>query len=223
MAVEHAVVVALSGCTATGKTTLALALQQRFPQRVEIVHADRHHLPAAHCQKLDLHGLPWPSGSVPQAFLERGYADLNIPSSIRWTTLHDAVTAAVDGDTSTPAAGDAPRLVIVEGHLLFSAHAGAARLRKLCSHHVVLDADGDDALVMETLWRRKYQRKHLGKPSYASRGVTAEEYAVWWSSYCWPRWVEHGQVAVPSTALRLDCLQPRTALADALVDATGWG
>jgi uridine kinase len=221
------VVVCLSGCTAAGKTTLASALQQRWPQHVAIVNADRHHLPPSRCSKLDLHALPWPSGIVPAPFVARGNADFNVPSSIDWHALERdvamTVVAGADAGDSADAAQDRtpPRLIVVEGHLLFSAHPGAGRVRAMCDHHVVLDADGDDLIAMEALWRRKWQRSHLGKPSYESLGVTAVEYSCWWSSYCWPRWEEHGQRAIPSNALRLDCLNPTGALVDGLTSGLG--
>ena len=61
---------------------------------------------------------------------------------------------------------------------------------------------------METLWRRKFKRSHLGKASYESRGVTPAEYAVYWDSYVWPRWMEHGEARIPGGTLRIDCLLP---------------
>ena len=57
---------------------------------------------------------------------------------------------------------------------------------------VRLSASADDA-SQEVLWRRKWERGgHLGKKSYRERGVTADEYAVYWHSYVNARWHAHG-------------------------------
>ena len=110
--------------------------------------------------------------------------------------------------------------MVVEGHLLFSPeHAGAAALRRLCDHHVVLCANAGDATAMEALWRRKYER---GRPTpYSARGVTPEAYRCWWDAYVWPRWLEHGERGIPPDAWRIDCHAPLDDTVARLV-ASGW-
>lgn len=205
-----AVTVALTGCSSTGKTTLALHLKRLLPALI-VVHADDYFLPPARCPRVDLAALPWPSGKVPQAFAARGNADYNVPGSLNWEALHSDVMCAH---------GSGPGPVLVEGQLLLSSHSSAERLRGLIDHTVVL-APADDAEAMEKLWQRKWRRAHLGKPSYKLRGVSADAYAVYWHHYVWQRWLEHGEQRVPGGTLRLECQQPVEALADA-VRETGW-
>lgn len=196
------VAITLCGCTAAGKTTLAMALCHHIPD-LAVVHADSHKLPDEQCGPIDLQSLPWPRG-MPRAFRARGNADLNVPHSIRWQHVEQEVEYALQSHAN----------VIVEGHLLFSAHPGAARVRQLCSQHVLLHAHEQ---AKSTLCRRKWTRSHLGKPSYRSQGVASDEYAVYWNHYVWPRWIDHSQ-CLPSDALRLDCLQPTTDIVDHLLD-----
>jgi len=209
--------VALVGPTAAGKSTICKALAQ--VAAVAIITCDDFYLPRSLCPTFALEALPWPGRAVPSAFAERGSADFNTPGAVDW----DRLCAAI-GDTQQRA--DAQSTLLVEGHLLLGAHAGAAAARALCGHAALLDADGADAAAMDALWRRKWTRTHWGRPSYRERGVTAEEYAVYWEHYVWPAWVEHGSrladAHFPSQGyLRIDALQPVERTIDALL-ATGW-
>ena len=38
----------------------------------------------------------------------------------------------------------------------------------------------------------RYRRRHLGKKSYLERGVSEEQYKVYWDSYVQPSWITHG-------------------------------
>ena len=204
-------VVAFGGVTGAGKTTLSLSLQ-RLCGTIAVVHADSHRLAAQDCPQFDIaDGIPWPKRRIPKAFSARGTADRNVPSSLDWQALHDEVAATAKRGVP----------VIVEGHLLYSSHPGAARVLSLCDEFVVLAADAEDDEVMKTLWRRKWQRAHLGKRSYRELGVGADEYKAYWTSYVWPRWLEHGRTSIPGRALCIDSMMPMEQKLSTL-QQTGW-
>lgn len=178
-------VVGLVGCSASGKSTLCAELARDAVPA--IVAADDFYKPRDACPLFDLAAdIRWPAG-VPDAFRERGNADLNHPDSIDWVSCADAVDAAVEAVVDAGNGG----IVIVEGLLLLG--TGAARVRDRCSELVLLDDGYGDPAKQETLWRRKWKRSgHLGKPSYEDRGVTADEYKAYWDDYVSARWKEHG-------------------------------
>lgn len=70
--------------------------------------------------------------------------------------------------------------------LLVGSRPGAQAARALCDRLVMLSGDAADVEAIEALWWRKWTRSHWGKRSYRERGVTAEEYAVYWHHYIWP-------------------------------------
>ena len=203
-------VIGLAGPSAAGKSTLALALHRAAS--ASVICTDDHFLPTASCPRFDLAGLPWPDGVVPAAFAKRGNADTNVPAAVDWLGVLSAVLAAKASSSAN---------VVVDSHLLLGNHQGAQQVLSLCDHLVALSADGADDHAMQTLWRRKYMRRHLGSPSYRQLGVSEAEYAVYWEQYVWPRWEKHGARRVPSTALSIDCLQPTRRQADTLL-TTGW-
>jgi hypothetical protein len=177
--------VGLVGCSASGKSTLCAELARDAVPAV--VAADDFYKPCDACPLFDLAAdIRWPAG-VPDAFRERGNADLNHPDSIDWLSCADAVDAAVEAVVDAGNGG----IVIVEGLLLLG--TGAERVRDRCSELVLLDDGYGDPAKQETLWRRKWKRSgHLGKPSYEDRGVTADEYKAYWDDYVSARWKEHG-------------------------------
>mmetsp|Transcript_46566 Transcript_46566/g.106825 ORF Transcript_46566/g.106825 Transcript_46566/m.106825 type:complete len:90 (+) Transcript_46566:44-313(+) len=65
---------------------------------------------------------------------------------------------------------------------------------------------------------------HLGKPSYAERGLAEVDYKVYWDMFVWPKWKEHGVLRAGSfdkSPLQLDALVlPSDQVAKVL--ATGW-
>ena len=124
---------------------------------------------------------------------------MNVPGSVNWSGVLDAVSSAQSSEASN---------IVLDGLLLFGDHPGAKSALELCEHTACLRPSNSDADAMETLWRRKFKRSHLGKASYESRGVTPAEYAVYWDSYVWPRWMEHGEARIPEGTLRIDCLLP---------------
>ena len=204
-------VVALSGPSAAGKSTLVEALQAACA--VTVVTCDDYYLSKDDCPRFDLKGLPWPGGAVPPAFAERGNADMNVPDSVDWAGVHAAVCAAKSSVQSGT--------ILVDGLLLFGDHPGARQALGECDHVATLWADGEDARAMEALWRRKHSRSHLGKRSYRERGVAEEAFRVYWDAYVWPAWVAHGASRVPAGALRIDALAPTAEQLDALL-RTGW-
>ena len=202
------VVIAVGGCTGTGKSTLCFGLQK--VREVTIVQVDEYHNPTALCPRIRLATLPWPDG-LPPSFAARGEADFNVPAAIDWQALHGAILRAKRSEGT----------ILIEGNLLYSQHLGALRVRSFCDAFVLLSADGRDPSVMERLWRRKWQRSHLGKPSYRDRGVTAQEYQVYWESYVWPRWLEHGACCIPPVALRINSMHSAEQNCRTLL-GTGW-
>ena len=170
-------VVGLAGPSAAGKSTLMLNMQQLVP--VTHISCDDYYLPKEFCPTFNLAGLPWPE-DVPPAFAERGNADLNVPGSIDWAGVLEAIDAAEATSAST---------VVVDGLLLLGDHEGAQSALARCNHLAVMWADGSDERAMRELWHRKYTRAHLGKRPYKERGVSEAEYAVYWAHYVWPSWV----------------------------------
>ena len=191
-------VLGLCGPSAAGKSYVCAHLATTCRDGVTVIACDDYYLPNERCPRFDLGALPWPGG-LPAAFEARGNADLNHPAAVDW----DGVRAAVRRAASGP-----PRLIVVEGLLLFGDHPGARSVRKLCDGFALLSASAADAAAMDRLLERKWQRSHLGKRSYRDRGVTKEEYKVYWDGYIWPTWIEHGASRCPPGALVLDALAP---------------
>lgn len=203
-------IIGLAGPSAAGKTTLAADIAT-CAKGVETISVDEFYRPPHECPRFGLAALPWPEGGkMPAAFRDRGNADLNSPASIHW----EGVIDAIDATTSAEA-------IIVEGLLLFADHPGAQEVLCRCDHLAVLWAEGDDAQAMRALQQRKRTRAHLGKPSYAARGVSEAAYAIYWQHHVWPRWAQHGASRVPAGALRIPCLDAPSQQRDALI-ATGW-
>ncbi|EOD15767.1 hypothetical protein EMIHUDRAFT_119278 [Emiliania huxleyi CCMP1516] len=200
------VVVALGGCTAAGKSTLVLELQRAAAVRV--VSCDDFFLPRERCPRFDLQALPWPGEEVPGAFLLRGDADWNVPAAIDWSGVADAVVSAKQAAQS----------VVVDGMFVLADHPGARTVLQMCDHAAVLWADEHAATE---LCSRKYTRKHLGRSSYEERGVSAEEYRVYWENYVWPAWLQHGASSLPADCLRIGCTEEPAAQLDQLL-GTGW-
>ncbi len=224
-------VVGLAGPSAAGKSSLCSALAERA--RVRVVSIDDCFLPAEQCPAFDMAALPWPTGQVPAAIAARGGADTNAPESIDWDAVHARLSAAL------ACSRESGELVLLDGFLLLSEHAGAARARGMCDRLVCLRLpDGSGEAERRALCRRKYARARPGKLSYEQRGVTEEEYAVYYDGFVWPRWVAHGEERVDAVRreaagragaaedgadwlLALDCLAPTARLLDDLL-ATGW-
>lgn len=203
-------IIGLAGPSAAGKTTLAADIAT-CANGVETISVDDFYRPPHECPRFGLAGLPWPESGMPAAFRDRGDADLNSPDAIRWEGVLDAIDAgAIDAES-----------IIVEGLLLFADHPGAQEVLCRCDHLAVLWADGDDDQAMRALQQRKRTRAHLGKPSYAARGVSEAAYAIYWQHHVWPRWAQHGASRVPAGALRIPCLDAPSRQRDALI-ATGW-
>ena len=205
-----ATILSLSGVSATGKTTLALAMQRALTlTTLAVVHADEFLLPADHSPRVALDSFAWPSGRVPNALAARGFHDHNVPEALDWTKLGEAICAARCQNDH----------VLVEGHLLL-AH-GAEDMRALVDHHAVLEVDSSRPKDMEALWRRKFERARDGRQAYCELGMTRDEYECYWAGYVWPRWVEYGESKIPPDALRLDCHRSVAQNVAALL-ATRW-
>ena len=72
----------------------------------------------------------------------------------------------------------------------------------------------ETAAQAEQLMQRKYTRSgHLGKPSYAERGVSELEYRRYWTDCAFGRFLEYGS-APPADAKRLCTTDPPERLAE---------
>ena len=168
------ITVAVIGCTACGKSTLAEALCALWPHCIVVAADDffkKGHAAGA-APSLSLEALPWPSGSCPRAFQTKT-TDTNVPDSIDWPALR----AHICGLKQRPDV----EVLLVEGFLL---HTDAETMA-LVDRVIVIKAEVWDWPVLQ---QRKYTRAHLGKPSYAARGASAEEYRVYFEHYVMQRY-----------------------------------
>ena len=216
MKTSSATVVGLCGCSAVGKSTLVANVQQ-FAKSTAYICCDDYYLPKSDCPTFELSQLPWPSGSTPSIFSERGNHDLNSPAALDWRRLCDDI-----GSLKSSSDSGATDAILVDGLLLFSSHQGARELLSLCDHTAVIWVDEEDEPTITEIFNRKFRRSnHLGKPSYSERGVTVEEYTAYFYGYVWPRWVEHGSSRVPDSTLRIDARKPIEQQVELLM-STGW-
>ena len=141
---ETSIVIGLVGCSAAGKSTLVDALEKATPGcSISVVTCDDYYRKLDLCPTFDLEGLPWPNGSVPEAFKARGNADLNVPGAVNWMgalrRIHDlqleseeaaaeVTRKALDRKTRPPSV--VPRVILVEGLLLLGDDETAASVRR---------------------------------------------------------------------------------------------
>mmetsp|Transcript_25253 Transcript_25253/g.33613 ORF Transcript_25253/g.33613 Transcript_25253/m.33613 type:complete len:247 (-) Transcript_25253:341-1081(-) len=224
------VIIGLVGPTASGKSTLLTGLHSRFSSSsLDVVSCDNHFFPPDKCPTFDLANLPWPNGgTIPEAFARRGNVDFNHPDSIDWHAVRGDILSKIDSLRNCEEETDFKNIdlgldafvVVVDSHLLLAEHPGARNVLDLCHHvivvtlpekdnHETVDSDKNgypSVLSQNVLMQRKYRRSgHLGKLSYAERGVTEEEYRTYWNHYVWPSWLENGGKSIPSDALLIDC------------------
>ncbi len=223
MSLMRTLTVGLVGPSATGKSALADALSKLLPSTIAlaVVSADAHYRPLHHCPAFRPDEIRWHSGSMPDAFRERGAADLNHPAAVDWEACARALDAVIDEARGTTDV-DRTTVVLVEGLLLLANDPGANALRGRVTAWALLADDPHDAACQRELWTRKWTRSgHLGKLSYRDRGVSEEDYEAYWRDYVAPSWALHGlgraADAAPG-AIQLDCLQPVHENARRLVD-----
>ena len=83
-------VVGLAGCSASGKTTVVEQLKAAAKVVIgddlviHVVSCDEYYKKLESCPSFDLNSIPWPGGKIPDAFEERGNADLNSPGAVGW-------------------------------------------------------------------------------------------------------------------------------------------
>ena len=80
-----------------GKSTLLSGLKKLAA--VTVISCDDFYLPKDQCRRFSVAALPWP-GAVPAAFAERGDADMNVPGSVNWSGVLDAVSSAQSSEAS---------------------------------------------------------------------------------------------------------------------------
>ena len=163
-------VIGVIGCTGSGKSTLCDKITELVDCRV--VRGDDYLLSKERCPPLDLSDLPWPDGTIPDAFVSKRH-DTNCPGCVDWPAFETAVETAIV-EESIQLSGN--RLLLVESFLLLHSPAILARL-----HHVI------SIEIREEQWpclaRRKWERRHLGTASYQERGVSFDAYSVYWTHY----------------------------------------
>ena len=107
--------ICLVGRNGSGKSTLLSGLKKLAA--VTVISCDDFYLPKDQCPRFSVAALPWPSGAVPAAFAERGDADMNVPGSVNWSGVLDAVSSAQSSEASN---------IVLDGLLLFGDHPGAS-------------------------------------------------------------------------------------------------
>jgi hypothetical protein len=118
-----------------------------------------------------------------------------VPAAIDWVAAEARVREVI----ATATVAGTP-MVIIEGFLLFSQPALVALLDKAV-YLTVADSD------KQTLMMRKFTRDHLGKKSYQARGVSMQEYAVYFEECVIDRFEAHGK-ARPVGTVDLPCMMP---------------
>lgn len=185
-------VVGLAGCTASGKSTLceAIVARQGGAHEVAVVTLDEFW-----AKKEDIPLLPkeWLAAHPTMAKLK--IHDTNVPAAIDWVAAEARVREVI----ATATVAGTP-MVIIEGFLLFSQPALVALLDKAV-YLTVADSD------KQTLMMRKFTRDHLGKKSYQARGVSMQEYAVYFEECVIDRFEAHGK-ARPVGTVDLPCMMP---------------
>jgi hypothetical protein len=204
-------VVGVTGCTCAGKSALARGLAAARPGSV-IVALDDYRIPPEGCAAagvppLDLSALPWPSGQWPKvmsSFSEKRW-DTNVPAWIDWPSALRAIKEVKD-----IAKARGCRTVFVEGFLL----ATQPKLLAILDAVIVLESsDGG-----ETEMRRKYTRSgHLtGRSSYKEKGVSSEDFRVYWEHYVYRRYRKFapGAEPLPGRTARISSSRTRDEVLD---------
>ena len=192
------------------------------PDATEIIHGDAFFLPPHLCPPLSLDSLPWVSDrGIPEA-LARKKNDTNHPGAIDWVAFEGKVgesiaSAAQRGvrlllvDSHLLLQGGEAMLRQF-GHFIFvddSSLSGTFSPSSLCFATTPL-AVVPCSFKRMTVWKRilifvrgggfqeeellmrKWARAHLGKPSYQERGVSQDDYRVYFSGYVRPAFLKYG-------------------------------
>ena len=192
------------------------------PDATEIIHGDAFFLPPHLCPPLSLDSLPWVSDrGIPEA-LARKKNDTNHPGAIDWVAFEGKVgesiaSAAQRGvrlllvDSHLLLQGGQAMLRQF-GHFIFvddSSLSGTFSPSSLCfatSPLAVVPCSFKRMTVWkrilifvrgggfqeEELLMRKWARAHLEKPSYQERGVSQDDYRVYFSGYVRPAFLKYG-------------------------------
>jgi uridine kinase len=164
-------IVGVTGCSGSGKSTICAKLSEYVDCKV--INGDEFLIPQEQCPPLDLTQLPWLAEEVPAAFAPKRH-DTNCPECVDWPAFESAVRQAIDEETQM--IDGQSRILFIESFLLLHSPFIVSILNILVRINI-RDENWPDII------RRKWERRHLGKPSYKERGVSIEEYAVYWNHY----------------------------------------
>ncbi|EKX31179.1 hypothetical protein GUITHDRAFT_122616 [Guillardia theta CCMP2712] len=182
-------IVGVVGCTGTGKSCLSEELAKLLG--AEVVEGDKCFLPAHQCPRLDLTHL-WPDEGVPQALASKR-EDTNHPDALDWSKLEKEISAG-----RRAAEEQQRQAVIVDSFLL--------QCRDIVRRHLTDIVYLDDSNMLPgELARRKWERSHLGKRSYKEKGVSFEEYKLYFNEYVYKRYLEFGRPSDLTDVIVLDC------------------
>eukprot|EP00960_Hanusia_phi_P033032 750205-Hanusia_phi.AAC.3 len=183
-------VVGVMGCTGTGKSCVSAELASLL--EADVVEGDKCFLPPHECPWLDLTHI-WPKEQIPEALASKK-ADTNHPDALDWVKFDEMIASARE-----VAEVQRRKAVIIDSFLL--------QCREVVRRHITDVVFLDDSNMHPgELARRKWERGHLGKKSYKERGVSFEDYRLYFEEYVYKRYVEFGKPSDLSDAIVLDCI-----------------
>jgi len=88
---------------------------------------------------------------------------------------------------------------------------------EICSHYILVD---DRSLSVDALVSRKWDRSHLGKPSYKERNVSLHHYRVYFEGYVKPAFEKYGRpLELPPDTIVVDATKSPMETARVIVEA----
>mmetsp|Transcript_27830 Transcript_27830/g.43446 ORF Transcript_27830/g.43446 Transcript_27830/m.43446 type:complete len:350 (-) Transcript_27830:565-1614(-) len=173
--------------------------------RVEIVSGDNYFLPVEQCPQLDL-GPLWAGTDVPGP-LRTKKSDTNHPDCMNWPEFLTAIRGAKSRALHTGAP-----LLLVESFLLLSNEDVVNELDHVA---FLYDFSPDQSKARSEIMHRKWERAHLGKASYKERGLSIDDYRIYWEHYVWERYLQYGRFdRLPEKAQLVDYNQPALTIAE---------
>ncbi len=104
------IIIGLTGCTASGKSTLAATLSGALA--CSVVTGDDYWQPTDRLPIMDLSLLPWPGGTIPPALADKRY-NTNCPESMDGERFAAAFASTLSASTTS-----GQHYLLVESYLL---------------------------------------------------------------------------------------------------------